>query len=183
MGHYGHVRNSNDDPALNTSPVAVSARRVRSGAFVERRAAGPSSRLRSRRSRPSTHPGRSPSCPERTRRSSPKNRAACGWSTSGPAPSRPSRARPGSCCRARAGCSTSSLSPRFAADKLVYLTYAEPSANGGSGLALARGAPRARWHGRADRGPQAICGTTPPAARAGSSARSSPSLRTGSRCS
>ena len=31
------------------------------------------------------------------------------------------------------------LSPRFAADKLVYLTYAEPSANGGSGLALARG--------------------------------------------
>ena len=31
------------------------------------------------------------------------------------------------------------LSPRFSADKLVYLTYAEPSANGGSGLALARG--------------------------------------------
>ena len=30
-------------------------------------------------------------------------------------------------------------SPRFASDKLVYLTYAEPSANGGSGLALARG--------------------------------------------
>jgi len=41
------------------------------------------------------------------------------------------------------------LSPTFAADRLVYLTYAEPSANGGSGLALARvvfatggGAPR-----------------------------------------
>jgi len=31
------------------------------------------------------------------------------------------------------------LSPRFASDKLVYLTYAEPSANGGSGLAMARG--------------------------------------------
>jgi glucose/arabinose dehydrogenase len=30
------------------------------------------------------------------------------------------------------------LSPRFATDKLVYLTYSEPSANGGSGLALAR---------------------------------------------
>ena len=28
---------------------------------------------------------------------------------------------------------------RFATDRLVYLTYAEPSANGGSGLALARG--------------------------------------------
>jgi glucose/arabinose dehydrogenase len=30
------------------------------------------------------------------------------------------------------------LSPGFGTDKLVYLTYAEPSANGGSGLALAR---------------------------------------------
>ena len=30
------------------------------------------------------------------------------------------------------------LSPTYATDKLVYLTYAEPSANGGSGLALAR---------------------------------------------
>lgn len=30
------------------------------------------------------------------------------------------------------------LSPTFASDRLVYLTYAEPSANGGSGLALAR---------------------------------------------
>lgn len=30
------------------------------------------------------------------------------------------------------------LSPRFATDKLVYLTYSEQSANGGSGLALAR---------------------------------------------
>lgn len=30
------------------------------------------------------------------------------------------------------------LSPTFAADKLVYLSYAEPSPNGGSGLALAR---------------------------------------------
>jgi glucose/arabinose dehydrogenase len=30
------------------------------------------------------------------------------------------------------------LSPTFASDNLVYLTYAEPSANGGSGLALAR---------------------------------------------
>lgn len=30
------------------------------------------------------------------------------------------------------------LSPTFAADNQVYLTYAEPSANGGSGLALAR---------------------------------------------
>lgn len=30
------------------------------------------------------------------------------------------------------------VSPHFAADKLVYLTYSEPSANGGSGLALAR---------------------------------------------
>jgi len=30
------------------------------------------------------------------------------------------------------------LSPTFARDKQVYLTYAEPSANGGSGLALAR---------------------------------------------
>jgi glucose/arabinose dehydrogenase len=30
------------------------------------------------------------------------------------------------------------LSPTFASDKLVYLTYSEPSANGGSGLALAR---------------------------------------------
>ena len=30
------------------------------------------------------------------------------------------------------------LSPTFATDKLVYLTYSEPSANGGSGLALAR---------------------------------------------
>ncbi len=30
------------------------------------------------------------------------------------------------------------LSPTFATDNLVYLTYAEPSANGGSGLALAR---------------------------------------------
>lgn len=30
------------------------------------------------------------------------------------------------------------LSPTFKADKQVYLTYAEPSANGGSGLALAR---------------------------------------------
>lgn len=30
------------------------------------------------------------------------------------------------------------LGPGFAADRLVYLTYAEPSANGGSGLALAR---------------------------------------------
>jgi len=29
------------------------------------------------------------------------------------------------------------LSPHFATDKLVYLTYSEPSANGGSGLALA----------------------------------------------
>jgi glucose/arabinose dehydrogenase len=31
------------------------------------------------------------------------------------------------------------LSPTFASDHQVYLTYAEPSANGGSGLALARG--------------------------------------------
>jgi glucose/arabinose dehydrogenase len=31
------------------------------------------------------------------------------------------------------------LSPRFASDNLVYLTYAEPSANGGSGLAMSRG--------------------------------------------
>jgi aldose sugar dehydrogenase len=30
------------------------------------------------------------------------------------------------------------VSPTFATDNLVYLTYAEPSANGGSGLALAR---------------------------------------------
>lgn len=30
------------------------------------------------------------------------------------------------------------LSPTFATNKLVYLTYAEPSSNGGSGLALAR---------------------------------------------
>src|SRR5437764_8369382 len=30
------------------------------------------------------------------------------------------------------------VSPGFAADQLVYLTYSEPSANGGSGLALAR---------------------------------------------
>ena len=30
------------------------------------------------------------------------------------------------------------LSPTFGSDKLVYLTYSEPSANGGSGLALAR---------------------------------------------
>ena len=30
------------------------------------------------------------------------------------------------------------LSPTFTADKLVYLSYAEPSPNGGSGLALAR---------------------------------------------
>jgi len=30
------------------------------------------------------------------------------------------------------------LSPAFASDNLVYLTYAEPSANGGSGLALSR---------------------------------------------
>ncbi len=30
------------------------------------------------------------------------------------------------------------VSPRFASDNLVYLTYAEPSANGGSGLAMAR---------------------------------------------
>ncbi len=30
------------------------------------------------------------------------------------------------------------LSPNFRTDKLVYLTYSEPSANGGSGLALAR---------------------------------------------
>ena len=29
-------------------------------------------------------------------------------------------------------------SPAFAADRIVYLTYSEPSANGGSGLALAR---------------------------------------------
>lgn len=33
------------------------------------------------------------------------------------------------------------VSPTFAQDHLIYLTYAEPSANGGSGLALAR----ARW--------------------------------------
>jgi aldose sugar dehydrogenase len=31
------------------------------------------------------------------------------------------------------------LAPTFATDRQVYLTYAEPSANGGSGLALARG--------------------------------------------
>jgi glucose/arabinose dehydrogenase len=31
------------------------------------------------------------------------------------------------------------LSPTFASDDQVYLTYSEPSANGGSGLALARG--------------------------------------------
>ena len=31
------------------------------------------------------------------------------------------------------------LSPGFATDNLVYLTYSEPSANGGSGLAMARG--------------------------------------------
>ena len=30
------------------------------------------------------------------------------------------------------------LSPTFASDSQIYLTYAEPSANGGSGLALAR---------------------------------------------
>jgi aldose sugar dehydrogenase len=30
------------------------------------------------------------------------------------------------------------LSPTFAADQVVYLTYSEPSSNGGSGLALAR---------------------------------------------
>ena len=30
------------------------------------------------------------------------------------------------------------VSPSFAADQLVYLTYAEPSSNGGSGLAVAR---------------------------------------------
>ena len=30
------------------------------------------------------------------------------------------------------------VSPHFATDQLVYLTYSEPSANGGSGLALAR---------------------------------------------
>ena len=31
------------------------------------------------------------------------------------------------------------LSPGFATDRLVYLTYSEPSANGGAGLAMARG--------------------------------------------
>lgn len=31
------------------------------------------------------------------------------------------------------------VSPGFAQDRIVYLTYAEPSANGGSGLALGRG--------------------------------------------
>ncbi|MEO7787051.1 MAG: PQQ-dependent sugar dehydrogenase [Sphingomicrobium sp.] len=31
------------------------------------------------------------------------------------------------------------LSPGFANDRLVYLTYSEPSANGGAGLAMARG--------------------------------------------
>ena len=40
--------------------------------------------------------------------------------------------------RRKAACSTSKLSPTFASDSQVYLTYAEPSANGGSGLALAR---------------------------------------------
>ena len=71
-------------------------------------------------------------------RSSPKSRAASGWSTSQAAASSRSAALRGSSCRARADCSTSRCRPTFASDKLVYLTYSEPSANGGSGLALAR---------------------------------------------
>ena len=44
------------------------------------------------------------------------------------------------------------FSPAFAADRLVYLTYSEPSANGGSGLALAR----ARLSGEALEGLQVL---------------------------
>jgi glucose/arabinose dehydrogenase len=40
-------------------------------------------------------------------------------------------------CRARADCSTG-RGPDLAGDQTTYLTYSEPSANGGSGLALAR---------------------------------------------
>ena len=136
-----------------------------------------------RRSRRSTRPGRWRSCPDRPRRSSPRSRAASGWSTSrtgrkqpvGGAP-RVVRQRPGRPARCR-GCR-----PTFACDSLVYLTYAEPSANGGSGLALAR-AQLVR--DAAARGCRTCrcCGTTRQAARAASSARSSPSRPTANRCS
>ena len=71
----------------------------------------------------------------------------------------------------------------FAGDQQVYLTYAEPSANGGSGLALARAQLVDIGTGRRGSGPAPCCGATRRGARAGSSARSSPSRPTASRCS
>ena len=57
----------------------------------------------------------------------------------------------------QAGLLDVALSPGFARDRLIYLTYSEPSAVGGSGLAMARGAlaadgarltgVRVLWHG------------------------------------
>ncbi len=58
---------------------------------------------------------------------------------SGAARSRPIAGAPRVVLSSQGGLLDVVLSPRFDTDKLVYLTYAEPSANGGSGLALARG--------------------------------------------
>ena len=58
-------------------------------------------------------------------------------------------------------CSTSSLSPGFAGDQLVYLTYAEPSANGGSGAgAWPRPADPRAGGAAPGRASSVICGTT-----------------------
>ena len=56
-------------------------------------------------------------------------------------------------CRLEPGraCWTLSSSPDFAGDQLIYLTYSEPSTNGGSGLALARAKLVAQAGGAAPR--------------------------------
>ena len=65
-------------------------------------------------------------------------RASCGWSMSATGASSRSPACRGWSSRARAGLLDVVASPDFAGDQLIYLTYSEPSPNGGSGLALAR---------------------------------------------
>lgn len=54
----------------------------------------------------------------------------------------------------QAGLLDVALSPGFARDRLIYLTYSEPSAVGGSGLAMARGARGGRR--AVDRGVRAV---------------------------
>ena len=149
MGHYGHVRNSKDDPALNASPVAVFARRVRSGAFVERRAVG--------RQPFAISPVATFNAPwamaflpgtgVQTNAIVTEKPGGCGWSTSATGAKQPSRARPRSCCRARAGLLDVVAVAAFRGQpaRLPDLCRALGQRRQRPGARPRR--PRARWHG------------------------------------